>query len=159
VLQCGAVCCGVLQCVAVCNQDAELRCRDYGLPLHVLRCSVLQCGTVCCSVVQCMAVWCSVLRCVAVCCSVLQCVAVFNQHAKLIAGTPPPVFPFYLEGSLTKNPEEEDPPQRICTRCFEGVPLPQVSWLGNLPNRKPPRGGGFLRSDLRSRDHGSPLYI
>jgi len=34
VLQCGAVCCSVLQCVAVC----------------------LQCGAVCCSVLQCVAV-------------------------------------------------------------------------------------------------------
>jgi len=52
---------GVLQCVAVC-------------------CSVLQCValSVCCSVLQCLAVCCivSVLQCVAVCCSVLQCVAV-----------------------------------------------------------------------------------
>jgi len=59
---------------------------------------------------------------------------------------PPPGGGFYLVGSLTKNPEEEDPPRRICTRCFEGGPLPPGSWFGNLPNRKPPRGGGFLRS-------------
>jgi len=29
----------------------------------------------------------------------------------------------YLAGSLTKNPEEEEPPRRICTRCFDGGPL------------------------------------
>jgi len=59
VLQCVAVCCGLLQCVAaVC-------------------CSVLQCVAVCCSVMQCVAVCCSALQCDAVCCSVccsvLQC--------------------------------------------------------------------------------------
>jgi len=46
VLQCVAVFCSVLQCVAVC-------CSVY--------CSVLQCVAVC------IAVWCSVLQCVAVC--------------------------------------------------------------------------------------------
>jgi len=40
----------VLQCGAVC-------------------CSVVQRGVVWCSVVQCVAVWCSVVQCVAVCCS------------------------------------------------------------------------------------------
>jgi len=61
VSQCVAVCCSVLQCVAVC-------------------CSVLQCVTVCCSVLQCVAVCCSALQCVAVCCSVLQCAAVCLQQ-------------------------------------------------------------------------------
>ena len=51
-----AVCCNLLQCVAV-------------------RCSVLQCVAVCCSALQCVAVRCSVLQCVAVCCSALQRVA------------------------------------------------------------------------------------
>jgi len=54
VLQCVAVCCSVLQCVAV-------EC------MYLL--SVLQCVAVCCSVLQCVAVCCSVLQCVAVCCS------------------------------------------------------------------------------------------
>jgi len=48
---CGvAVCCSVLQCVAVC--------------CSVLCCSVLQCVVVCCSVLCC-----SVLQCAVVCCS------------------------------------------------------------------------------------------
>jgi len=49
-LQCVAVCCGVLWCVVVC-------------------CSVLQCVAVCCSVLQCVAVCFGVLRCdvVAIC--------------------------------------------------------------------------------------------
>jgi len=61
-----AVCCSVLQCVAV-------------------RCSALQCSAVvmflrsvlavCRSVLQCVAVCFSELQCVAVCCSVSQCVA------------------------------------------------------------------------------------
>ena len=57
VLQCDLVCCSVLRCVAVC-------------------CSVLECAVVCYSVLQYVTVCCSVLQCVAVCCSVLQCVAV-----------------------------------------------------------------------------------
>jgi len=58
VVQCGAVCCSVLQCVP--------------LPSTIVRtiCSVMQCVAVCCSVLQCIAV------CVAVCCSMLQRVAV-----------------------------------------------------------------------------------
>jgi len=42
-----------------------------------------------------------------------------------------------------QEPEEEDPPRRICTRHLEG-PLPPGSWLGNIVNRKPPRDGGVL---------------
>ena len=55
----------------------------------------------------------------------------------MIAGNTPLGGGFYLAGSLTKNQEIEDPPRRICTRCFEGGPLPSGSWLGKLPNRKP----------------------
>ena len=61
VLQCAAcvaVCCSVLQCVAVC-------------------CSVLQCAA-------CVAVCCSVLQCVAVCCSVLL-MDVFVRSCKSLA--------------------------------------------------------------------------
>jgi len=51
----GALCCSVLQCVAV----------------------LLQCVLACCTMLQCVAVCCSVLQCVAVCAlcySVWQCV-------------------------------------------------------------------------------------
>ena len=68
-LQCVAVCCSVLQCVAESRKDfGPLLSR----PARRLL-SVLQCAAVCCSVLQCVAVCCSVLQCVAVCCSVLQC--------------------------------------------------------------------------------------
>jgi len=40
--------------------------------------------------------------------------------------TPPPGGVSYLLCSLIKNPEEKEPPSRICTRCFEGGPLPGV---------------------------------
>ena len=40
---------------------------------------------------------------------------------------PPPGGVSYLLCSLIKNPEEEDPPRRICTRCFVGGPLPPGS--------------------------------
>jgi len=70
-----AVCCSVLQCVAV-GKLVGFVC------FNLRSCSVLQCVAVCVSVVcldppcvlQCVAVCCSVLQCVAVCCSVLQCV-------------------------------------------------------------------------------------
>jgi len=52
-LQCVAVCCSVLQCVAKYRAD-------FGG-------CVLQCVAVCCSVLQCVAVCCSVSQCVAVC--------------------------------------------------------------------------------------------
>jgi len=47
--------------------------------------------------------------------------------AKLIERNPPTGGCFYLLCSLIKNLEEEDSPQRICTRCFEGGPLPPGS--------------------------------
>ena len=66
VLQGVAVCCGVLQCVAV---GASL------LPPHRRRVRERICHgheMLCCSVLQCVAVCCSVLQRVAACCSVLQ---------------------------------------------------------------------------------------
>jgi len=61
----------------------------------------------------------------------------------LIAGNPsPPWRVFYLAGSLTKNPEQEDSPWSTWYKFFELVSLPLGSWFGNLPNRKSPRGGG-----------------
>jgi len=67
-----AVCCSVLQCVAVWCSVSRLK---------------LQCVAMCCSVLQCVAVWCGVsrlkLQCVAVCCSVLQCVAVWCSGSRL----------------------------------------------------------------------------
>jgi len=81
VLQCVAVCCSALQCVAV-------------------RCSVLQCIAVCCSALQCVAVRCSVLQCVAVCCSVLQCVAVWLLVSCILWNPShlrkPPLIPWLL---------------------------------------------------------------
>ena len=50
VLQCVAVCCSVLQCVAV----------HIGLEANVH--TILSCGA-CCSMLQCVAVCCSVLQC------------------------------------------------------------------------------------------------
>ena len=58
-LQCAAVCCSVLQRVAV-----------YVLKMRIIGHRVMQCVAVCCSVLQCVAVCCSVIQCV-----VLQCVA------------------------------------------------------------------------------------
>ena len=44
----------------------------------------------------------------------------------------PPPGVSYLLSSLTKNPEEEEPPRRICSRCFDGGPVSAGSWLGNI---------------------------
>jgi len=89
VLQC-AVCCSVLQCVAVSvamSSGQPKKRQGLCTPIAPIY-SVLQCVAVCCSVLQCVAVYCSVLQCVslrvveclvvcvAVCCSVLQCTAV-----------------------------------------------------------------------------------
>ena len=62
-----AVCCGMLQCVAV-------RCS--ALPCVAVRCSALQCVAVRCSALQCATVGCSMLQCVTVCHIMLQYVAV-----------------------------------------------------------------------------------
>ena len=60
---------------------------------------------------------------------------------------PPPREVFYLLCSLSKNPEEEDPPRRICTRCFEGL----YPWV----DREKPRGesssSGFLMREKRKK--------
>ena len=67
-----AVCCSVLQCVAVCGWEeledvmsAECRCVS----------SVLQRVAMCCSMLQCVIVFCSVLQR-----GVLQCVAVCRRE-------------------------------------------------------------------------------
>jgi len=96
--QCGAVCCSVLQRVAVSLAKKPYRVRDdtvvgchfcplsgCGIVLQYVAvcCSMLQCVAVCCSVLQWGAVCCSVLQYVAVGCSVLQCVVVlFYPHFK-----------------------------------------------------------------------------
>jgi len=79
VLQFVAVCCSVLQCVAIFLQfSGGLSSLSFPHP-HLYRliyvavcCSALQCVAVCCSVLQCVAVCCSVLQCDAVCCNVMQ---------------------------------------------------------------------------------------
>ena len=74
-----ALCCDVLQCVAVYCRLLFRATFSFLSCIYVrgaVCCRVLQCVTVCCSVFQCVAVCCVVLQCVTVCCSVLQCVAV-----------------------------------------------------------------------------------
>jgi len=65
VLQCVAVCCSVLWCVAVSHDMTTTLQRKAVAPSVAVCCSVLQCVAVCCSVLQCVAVRCSVLQCVA----------------------------------------------------------------------------------------------
>jgi len=73
VLQCVAVCCSVLQCVAT---SEFIETRDACVLAMEYVAGVLQCVAVCCSVLQCVVVCCSALQCGAVCCSALQCVTV-----------------------------------------------------------------------------------
>jgi len=96
-----------------------------------------------------------VLKCAALCCGVLQCddttirAAIYTCTRSIEVDhrtTHPPGGVFYLAGSLTKKPEGKDPHQRTQYNFFEGGPLPPGSWFVNLPNRKPPVWGGFLRS-------------
>jgi len=63
------VCCSVLQCVAVCCGVLNTQARHTHRYAH---CSMLQCVAVCCSVLQYVAVSRSVLQCVAVCGSLLE---------------------------------------------------------------------------------------
>jgi len=84
VLQCVAVRCSVLRCVAVCQisrPSTSNRLEHLGQMSHLFRlsicCSVLQCVAVCYSVLQCVAVCCSKMQFVLVCCIVLQGVAVY----------------------------------------------------------------------------------
>jgi len=55
--------------------------------------------------------------------------------------------------SLTKNPEEMNPPRKICTRCFEGGPLSPDSLLGNLSNREAPRRGEIPTTRVNESYH------
>jgi len=102
VLQCVAVCCRLLRCVAVyCHCQAIY---PRALPVRVAECcDVLQCAVVVrqylCALCLCVAARCSVLRYVAVCCSVLplsdstparsacvvQCFAVFCSLLRCVA--------------------------------------------------------------------------
>jgi len=72
---CVAVCCSMLQRVAMCCRvvngiEGRLN-MTVMLPFeNVYRWVVAECVVVCCSELQCVAVCCSVLQCVAVCCSV-----------------------------------------------------------------------------------------
>ena len=64
---CVAVCCSVLQCVAVCHTVSPLRVEQ---PQQFWVCCVVR--RVHCSVLQCFAVLCNALQCLAVCFSDLQ---------------------------------------------------------------------------------------
>ena len=65
-----AVFCSVLQCVIFLLVTLYFDLDDKRVAVC---CSVLQCVAVCCSGLQCFALCSSVLQCVAVCCSVLRC--------------------------------------------------------------------------------------
>jgi len=67
-----AVCCSVLQCVAVCCSVSTTHVPSLCSRTPIDLC--IYCA-VCCCVLRCVAVCCGVLRCVAVCCGVLRCLS------------------------------------------------------------------------------------
>jgi len=73
----------------------------------------------------------------------------------LIERTPPPrggvLFTMFPHQELCVT----GPPWRICTRFFEGGPLTHGSCWGNIVNRKPPSGGGFLSINLSTPNAGA----
>jgi len=87
-LQCVAVCCSRLQCVAKWHSVSQRVVVSSERTQHMLQfgaacCSVWRCIAMRFSVAQCDVVWYSalpVVQCVAVCCSVLQCVAVHSGN-------------------------------------------------------------------------------
>jgi len=64
VLQCVAVCCSALQCIALHQIGVGER---FGSLIHIQGSFRMQCVAVCCSVLQCVAVRCSSLGCVGEC--------------------------------------------------------------------------------------------
>ena len=128
VLQCVAVCCGVLRCVAVwcssgvSNVTAALSYTQC-VPCAAACCSVLQCIAVCYSVLQCVAIWAcqtwqppshipSVSQCVTMCCDVLQRVAMCNSLATSNASATP--------SYITHHSQPPSPPHPpfTCTQSF-----------------------------------------
>jgi len=69
-----------------------------------------------------------------------------RTHQTLIAAIPPPRGVSRFGRFPNQERGGRGPPSKKFTRCFEGGLLPPGSWLGNLSNRKKPRGGGFRRS-------------
>ena len=96
-----AVCCSVLQRVAVCCSSLQCTVCYSVLQRVAACCSVLQCVAVCCRgatgrMFQFVTESCSVKQCDAVCCSVMQCTKSHVNLPTLISPPPPP--------SLNKGP-------------------------------------------------------
>ena len=72
-----AVCCSVLQCVAVCGSMLRWEYHLDAWEVHILRTQL--CVAVYCSVLQCVVVCCSKWQCVAVRCKVLQCLVMLHS--------------------------------------------------------------------------------
>jgi len=91
-LQCVAVRSSVLQCVAVCCGEIEARVHSFShvSPILLFNSHIQSQAdrvAVCCSVLQCAVVCCSVVQYVAVCCSVLQCVGISSSVASRLSNT------------------------------------------------------------------------
>ena len=98
-MQCGAVCCSVLQYVAVFCK--VLQC-------VATFCSVLQRVAVCCSILQYIAVYCSVLQRVAVCGRLLQCIAAHLKGSGASSSSPLPSLPAAWLCISLRSPTSED---------------------------------------------------
>jgi len=65
---------------------------------------------------------------------------------RLIAGNPPPRGGFLFSMFPNQEPGERGPLSKHLVHILWGGPLPPVSCLERIVNRKPPRGAGFFRS-------------
>ena len=83
--------------------------------------------------------------------------SLFFQHQLSSQERRPPGGVFYLVGSITKNPEKEDPPRSTWYKLFEGGPLAPSSLLENPPNRGKTLGGRFPAISLGSSTNCNTL--
>ena len=131
-----AVCCSVLQCVALRAGPTHLGAATCAFQVW---CSVVQCGAVCCGVLQRVAACCSVsqravayysaLQRVAVCCSVLQCHTLTPSQQQRLIDTG-----LQLTKAKTQNmdPLSTTTSHRLDTRINFNTQLPNFN--SQLPN-------------------------
>ena len=62
---------------------------------------------------------------------------------------PPPRGGFLSTMFPHQEPCVRGPPSKNLVQILPGGPLTHGSWWGNVVNRKPPRGGGFLSIQMR----------
>ena len=129
VLQCVAVCCGVMQCGTVPNPSSNT--------------GSLVCGCMCCS---------SVLQCVAVCCSVLQCVAVPNPSSNTGSLTHP-LFWLYIPKFCASAQN-----QKTTTNQHQKKINPTVSFMRVAPLQNPKDNSTVSHTKIRKRKGETRMF-